>query len=129
MFVRIKKTIVVFSVAALIVLFGMTAVGCGAKEPNALYQPGTYSGEGRGMSGVIEVTLTVDETEIVSVDKITDPGETADIGGKEAIKDGTFVSQILDAQSADIDGVTGATLTSNGVREATQAALDQAALA
>lgn len=95
------------------------------KTPEVVYKDGTYSGEGKGMGGPISVTLTVSNG-TVSVDEITETGETAGIGGKEAIEDGTFVSQIEDAQSADIDGVTGATMTTGGVKKAVEAALAQA---
>lgn len=90
------------------------------------YVPGTYTGKGRGMGGAIEVTLTVDEDGIVSVDAIEDEGETQGIGGKEAIEDGTFAAQIMDAQSDEIDGITGATATTSGVETAVRNALKQA---
>lgn len=94
----------------------------------ASYRAGTYTGEGEGMHGTIEVTLTVgDDGAIASVDEITDPGETEGVGGHEAIADGTYAAQIMDAQSANIDGISGATVTSNGVKAAEEAALAQAA--
>lgn len=93
--------------------------------PAASYQDGTYVGSGTGMGGPIDVTLTVADGR-VTVDEIAESGETAGIGGKEAIEDGTFKAQIEDAQSADIDGVTGATMTTGGVKKAVEAALAQA---
>lgn len=121
---RIAMGVAAMVLVAMVALF---ATGCGqdAKAANK-YIAGTYTGEGKGMSGTIEVTLTVDDNDIVSVDDVSDPGETAGIGGKEAIEDGTFSDQIMDAQSADIDGVSGATMTTNGVKEAVEDALDQA---
>ena len=77
------------------------------------------------MGGAINVTLTVSDGK-VTVDEITETGETAGIGGKEAIADGTFKAQIEEAQSADIDGVTGATMTTGGVISAVEEALAQA---
>lgn len=100
--------------------------GC-AGEP-AIYAPGTYTGTGEGKGGPITVTLTVDETSIVSVDEIVGDDETPGVGGWDQIQDGSYASDIMEAQSADIDDVTGATLTTNGVREAAQNALDQALL-
>lgn len=93
--------------------------------PAADYKDSTYLGSGAGMGGPIDVTLTVADGH-VTVDDISESGETAGIGGKEAIEDGTFKAQIEDAQSADIDGVTGATMTTGGVRKAVEAALAQA---
>ena len=100
--------------------------GC-AGEP-AIYEPGTYTGTGEGKGGPITVTLTVDETSIVSVDEIVGNDETPGVGGWDQIHDGSYASNIMEVQSAEIDNVTGATLTSNGVKQATQDALDQAAI-
>lgn len=89
------------------------------------YQDGTYEGEGNGMGGPITVKLTVSDG-LITVDEISETAETDGIGGKEAIENGTFKAQIEEAQSADIDGVSGATMTSGGVRKAVEAALAQA---
>ncbi|ACV23137.1 FMN-binding protein [Slackia heliotrinireducens] len=108
--------------------FAMSAMlllaSCGGGS--SMYNDGTYTGTGTGKSGDITVTLTIADDQI-TVDEITDPGETAGIGGAEAIADGTFKSQIEEAQSAEIEGVAGATLTSNGVKAAVEDALAQAA--
>lgn len=89
------------------------------------YKDGTYQGEGNGMGGPITVTLTISGG-VLTVDEITETGETAGIGGKEAIEEGTFKTQIEEAQSAEIDGVSGATMTTGGVKKAVEAALAQA---
>lgn len=86
---------------------------------------GTYEGAGKGMGGDVTVKLTVADGAI-TVDEIAGPNETPGIGGLEAIEDGTFKAQIEAAQGANIDGITGATMTSNGVRSAVEAALAQA---
>lgn len=117
--------------AAVCASFALAATGCtgGAAGAQAAgrYVPGTYAGEGNGMSGPIEVTLTVDAESITAVDSITDSGETKGVGGKEAIEDGTFAAQIVEAQSSEIDGVSGATVTTGGVKQAVDNALAQAA--
>lgn len=107
--------------------FALFATGCGGQAAAAgKYVAGTYTGEGNGMGGPIEVTLTVDAETITSVDSITDSGETKGVGGKEAIEDGTFAAQIIDAQSSEIDGISGATMTTGGVKQAVDNALAQA---
>lgn len=119
-----KKTII-----ALVATFALAAlVGCGggAAAAPSMYKDGTYTGSGMGKSGEITVTLSI-ASDVITVDEITDPGETAGIGGAEAIADGTFKTQIEEAQSAEIDGVTGASLTSAGVKAAVEDALAQAA--
>lgn len=89
------------------------------------YRDGTYSGEGQGMDGWIRVQITIAANRL-SVDSITQEGETQSVGGYEGIMDGTYAQQIDAAQSTDIDGVAGATVTSSGVKAALQDALDQA---
>ncbi len=89
------------------------------------YKNGTYTGTGRGMGGNITVTITI-ENDVLTVDEITGPYETPGVGGKEAIEDGSFKAQIEQTQSAEIDGIAGATMTSGGVRKAVQDILTQA---
>lgn len=120
-----KKTLV-----ALVATFALAAlVGCsgggGGAAASGKYTDGTYTGSGAGKAGTITVTLSI-AGDVITVDDITDPGETPGIGGAEAIADGTYKSQIEAAQSAEIDGVIGATLTSDGIKAAVEDALAQA---
>ena len=87
---------------------------------------GTYTGTGTGMGGDINVTLEVSGGRI-SVADISPNNETQGIGGYEAIEDGTFAAQVEAAQSDQIDGVAGATVTSKAIQQAVHAALKQAA--
>jgi uncharacterized protein with FMN-binding domain len=93
-----------------------------ASEEAGAYTAGTYTGEGHGFGGVVTVTITTDGSTITDV-KAQGDDETPTVGG--AALD-TLAAQILEAQSAEIDGVSGATLTSNGIRDAAQAAIDAA---
>lgn len=87
-----------------------------------IYTPGTYTATARGHEDGIVVTVTVDADSIQSVE-LDVSGETSAIGG--AAKD-TLISQIMEAQSAEIDGVSGATETANGVKMALIDCLNQA---
>ncbi len=87
---------------------------------------GTYTGTGAGMGGDINVTIEISGGTI-SVADISPNNETQGIGGYEAIEDGTYAAQVEAAQSADIDGVAGATVTSKAIEQAVKAALKQAA--
>ncbi len=91
----------------------------------AVYEDGTYTGTGSGMGGDINVTITITDGTI-AVSDISPNKETKGIGGYEAIEDGTFAKQIEDAQSADIDGVSGATITTKAIKNAVTSALKQA---
>ncbi|WP_101722336.1 FMN-binding protein [Eggerthella timonensis] len=124
---KVRRTARAAGAAAVCASFALGAAGCGGAQAAGKYVPGTYTGEGNGMSGPIKVELTVDAESIASVDSITDSGETKGVGGKEAIEDGTFAAQIIEAQSSEIDGVSGATVTTGGVKQAVDNALAQAA--
>lgn len=87
-----------------------------------MLKEGTYSARARGMAGFVGVTLTVADNKISTVD-LDLSTETPQYSQKA---EKTLKQEILDKQSADIDAVTGATFTSNGVKEATSEALKQA---
>lgn len=117
--------------AALMLTGAMTLgllAGCtGAPEettpPEAgIYTPGTYTATAKGYGGTVTVNLTVDANNITAV-TIDGPDETPAIGG-EALK--TLPDAVKVANSAEVDTVAGATLTSNAVKEAVADALAQA---
>lgn len=103
-----------------VLVLSMTA--CTKKEEDALYMAGTYTGTGQGYGGAITVTITTSTSKITEV-SVEGAEETPAIGG--AALD-PLMEQIKETQGAEIDGVSGATLTSNGVKTALQAALNQA---
>ena len=93
-------------------------LGAGSICASGAYLPGTYSAEAMGM-GQIVVEVTVDENSITDVTLNLD-GETPDIG--QAAGD-TLTAAILEAQSGDIEGVSGATITSEAVKGAVEECL------
>ncbi|MCD7764650.1 MAG: FAD-binding protein [Lachnospiraceae bacterium] len=86
------------------------------------YSAGTFTGEGQGFGGTVTVTITTDENGILDV-SAEGPDETPDVGGAALDE---LAAQVLEAQSSDIDGVSGASFTSAGIRTAAQAAIDAA---
>lgn len=90
------------------------------------YRDGIYTGHGYGMDGAISVTISIAANKIAVTD-MTQDGESQSVGGYEGIRDGVYAKQIDAAQSADIDGIAGATITTAGVRDALEDALAQAA--
>ena len=77
------------------------------------------------MEGLITVSLLVDDGRIACLE-ITQEGESQSRGGFEAIRDGRFAAMIDAAQGSDIDAISGATITTAGVRQAIDDALAQA---
>ena len=83
---------------------------------------GTYTGTAAGFGGEVKAVITVVGGKITAC-TLTGDKETPGIGG--AALD-VLKGQVEAAGSADIDGVSGATLTSNAVKDAVAAALAQA---
>lgn len=88
------------------------------------YAAGAYTTTGEGFGGEVPVTVTFGDTVIESVE-IGENSETPSVGG-QAIE--ALPQMILDAQSAEIDVVSGATFTSQAVLGAVQDCIDQASL-
>ena len=86
------------------------------------YTPGTYVGAAQGFGGEVVATVAVGAAGIESVE-LSGAGETPAIGG--AALD-TLKQAILDVQSAEIDAVAGATITSGAVQKAAASAVAQA---
>ncbi len=92
------------------------------KAAAATYVPGTYTAAANGINGPVTVTATFDENSIVEV-LLDVSGETQGIG---AAAGDALREQILNAQGPQIDGVSGATITSNAVKEALVDCINQA---
>ena len=88
----------------------------------AVYTPGTYTASAYGIYSDVTVTMTFDENSITDV-VIDASGETAEIGGKAAQE---MVTQILNGQTVEVDGISGATVTGNAVRKAAAQCVAQA---
>ncbi|MEE0705932.1 MAG: FMN-binding protein [Adlercreutzia sp.] len=95
-----------------------------AKAEGSLHD-GVYVGVGKGMEGLITVTLLVDDGRISCLET-TQEGESQSRGGYEAIRDGKYAQMIEAAQGSDIDTISGATITTAGVKQAVDDALAQA---
>ncbi len=108
----------------LAVVMASSLVACSSSktEEAGKYTAGTYTGEGEGFGGTVTVTITTDASSITDV-KVEGPNETETVGGAHLEE---LAEQIKTAQSAEIDGVSGATLTSNGVKEAAANAIAKA---
>ena len=92
-----------------------------ASEPASSAAAGeTLTGKGQGFGGVITATVTVDGDTITGV-TFDGPDETPDVGGA-ALE--TIAQQMVDAGSAEVDGVSGATYTTEGCIAAVQNAMD-----
>lgn len=98
----------------------LAAAAAGA-APAGIYRPGTYSAKASGI-GEVTVTMTFDADRIIDV--VLDVShETPGIG--QAAAD-TLKKNLMAAQAAEIDGVSGATITSKAVSKAAAKCIAQA---
>ena len=86
---------------------------------------GTYTATGDGPEGPMEVEVTVEGGELTGFEVVSN-NETAAIGGATIPE---LTEQVVAAGGPNLDGVSGATLTSNRIRDAVADCLDQAAQA
>ena len=119
-----KFSIGTFVILAVYLVFLGLVVGVrGLTSPAGDTQANTVrTGVDSGFGGEIKAVLTIDADGTILDVVLEGSNETPAIGGK-ALE--TLREQILSAQSADIDGVSGATLTSTGVKNAVAKALSE----
>ncbi len=86
---------------------------------DAMPADGVYESSANGMGGAVKVTVTVSGGKITAVE-VGEHNETAGISDP-AIEQ--IPAKIVEAQSADVDAVAGATVTSEAIKEAVKAAL------
>ncbi len=106
------------SMMLILVMVAVTLVGCGGAKLN----DGTYTGEGTGMKPGLKVSVDVADGKIASV-TVTEHEETE--GYSEPALE-QIPGAIVEKNSTDVDAVSGATLTSNAIKEAVNNALEGA---
>lgn len=86
------------------------------------YEDGVYQGEAQGYGGKVVVELTIEEGILTDLNILSAKQEdTAYLEAASAL-----LETILEEQSTDVDVVSGATFSSNGILHATEAALRKA---
>lgn len=113
------KTAAVGVVGAGVVASGFSLAGCASGGSNSDVS-GTASATAQGKGGDVTVTVTVEGGKITDV-KAEGPNETPTIGGV-ALEE--LPQTIIDQQSFDVDGVAGATMTSDAIKTAGKEAYD-----
>ena len=98
-----------------------TAASSAASGNAGIYTPGTYTATETGM-GTVTVTMTFSDSAITEV-KVDTSKETIDVAVNSAEE---FQEALMAAQSAEIDGVSGASITSKAVKKAAASCIEQA---
>ena len=92
-----------------------------------MYHDGTYAGEAMGNLGTgtdVEVSVTITEDRIVSI-AITGFKDDMDYFDP-GVEGASMINAMLLAQSPNVDGVSGATYSSQGLKDAVRNALAKA---
>ena len=93
-----------------------------ASGATGTYIPGTYEGTAEGISSTVKVTMTFSDSAVTDV-VVDTSGETASYGAAAADQ---LREQLMAAGSAEIDGVSGSTITSDAVMKAAKSCYAQA---
>ena len=86
------------------------------------YKDGTYTGEADGFGGTVAVEVTVKDGKIEAVEVTS--AEKEDSAYLAMAED--IIPKIIEAQSAEVDTISGATFSSTGIKNAAEQALEQA---
>lgn len=86
------------------------------------YTDGIYEGSGTGFGGEIQVSVLIEQQKIVSVDIVEAGGEdSAYLSMARGV-----IDSVIEEQSSKVDGVSGATYSSKGIKAAIEQALEEA---
>ena len=98
--------------------------GDGAQEAaGGAYKDGTYTGEAQGFGGPVDVEVIIENGKISKINVTS--AEKEDGAYLSMAED--IIPTIIEAQSADVDTISGATFSSTGIKKAVAQALEEAA--
>lgn len=97
-----------------------TATSTDTADP--VYKDGTYTGDGQGFGGNIQVQITIADDTLTDIQVVSaEKEDSAYLSQGKAV-----IDRILEAQSTDVDTVSGATFSSTGILMAVEDALGKA---
>lgn len=94
------------------------------EEPGAdsIYADGEWEGEGQGFGGPVSLKVTVDEGKLTDIEILSaEKEDPVYLSMAEAV-----LPAMLEAQSAQVDTISGATFSSQGLKAAASQALEKA---
>ncbi len=95
----------------------------GSDNSDSTLTDGVYEAKAAGYDGTVKVTVTIEGGKITD---ISCSSTESDLWYFDKCKN-KVVSEILEAQNTEVDAVSGATYSSNGIKNAVQKALQEAA--
>lgn len=100
-------------------------IGCGAPTKESVpssFKDGTYTETASGKNGKFDVTVTIEDGKITDI-VVGKNKETPSRGGTAIAK---LPQKMIDEQTYAVDGISGATITSNGLKNAVKSILQKA---
>lgn len=86
------------------------------------WQDGTWTGTAQGYGGDVTVSVTIANKKITAIEVVSASGETPSFFSRAK----AIIPKIIEAQNPDVDVVSGATYSSNGIINAVKNALTKA---
>ena len=118
----VLSVLILITALAMMLSFGSIIVHADDQNGNTTYYDGEYEGTAKGRNDGIVVKVTVRDGVISNID-LTANNETPSYW--EQVKD-ILPARIIENQSTDVEGVSGATLSSDGIKAAVANALAKA---
>jgi uncharacterized protein with FMN-binding domain len=116
------KKKIVFPGILLILMLSLVFVGC-SKEPAApAWKDGAYSGKAEGVHGDIELSVEISGGKIAKINVVSE----AETSGVSELAFEQVPSAIIEKQTAQVDTVAGATVSSKAIITAVEDALSKA---
>jgi len=112
------KKLLIAGILTSLLIFAGCASGANVSGGGA---SGSASASAEGFYGEITVTVTMEKGKIVKVEA-DGPGETAGIGSRALM---ILPAQMVAKNTVEVDVVGGATMTSDGIKDAARAAVAQ----
>ena len=94
----------------------------GAAANAGSWQDGTWTGTAQGYGGDVTVSVTIANKKITAIEVVSASGETPSFFSRAK----AIIPKIIEAQNPDVDVVSGATYSSNGIINAVKNALTKA---
>lgn len=112
----------VLIVTVIITLFILLLAGAFNPPPYTAYHDGVYVGEAKGYRKHLKARVTLENGYITGVEVV----EHYEKGAEHfETPIALLPTAIIEAQCSDVDVISGATLTSNGIMDAVRAAIEQ----
>ncbi len=116
------RTFLLVTLSCLLLLNGCGNTNTYNISESGNWKDGTYTETAKGKKGDFEVYVTIKDGTISEI-SVGDNQETPDKGG---VVIDTLPGQMLERQTYDIDAISGATVTSDALKDAVARCLEQA---